>query len=141
MASPIAAVTAAAEAAEGDYRRQLIELNISAESIAMSGDAAPEAAVLSADLAKLLKLRGRIVVLHFFLNLLVYFMDYAGSVVNYLILATAVVAGVFSSHAEVIVAVRRPTHAMSCPPQLFPDDISDRLVCVFRSRKGPGSCS
>eukprot|EP01046_Picozoa_sp_COSAG06_P061264 COSAG06_NODE_13367_length_1264_cov_1.251502_2_plen_206_part_01 len=32
-------------------------------------------------------------------------MDYAGSVVNYLILATAVVAGVFTSHAEVIVAI------------------------------------
>ena len=105
VANPIASVTAAAEAAEGDYRRQLIELNVSAESVAMSGDAMPEAAMLSSDLAKLLRLRGRIVVLRFFLNLLVYFMDYAGSVVNYLILATAVVAGVFTSHAEVIVAI------------------------------------
>jgi ABC-type uncharacterized transport system fused permease/ATPase subunit len=78
VANPIASVTAAAE---------------SAESVAMSGDATPEAAILSSDLATLLRLRGRIVVLRFFLNLLVYFMDYAGSVVNYLILATAVVAG------------------------------------------------
>ena len=93
VANPIASVTAAAEAAEGNYRRQLVNLNASAESVAMSGDATPEAAILSSDLATLLRLRGRIVVLRFFLNLLVYFMDYAGSVVNYLILATAVVAG------------------------------------------------
>jgi ATP-binding cassette subfamily D (ALD) protein 4 len=105
VANPIASVTAAAEAAEGSYRRQLVELNVSAESIAMSGGATPEAVILKSDLSNLLRLRGRIVVLRFFLNLLVFFMDYAGSVVNYLILAAAVVAGVFNSHAEVIVAI------------------------------------
>ena len=105
VASPIANVVAAAEKAEGDYRRDLIELTVSAESIAMSGDASAEAAALRGSFGLVLRLRCRIVVLHFFLNLLVFFMDYAGSVVNYLILAAAVLAGMFDSHQAVIVAI------------------------------------
>ena len=108
VASPIAGIVAAAEAAEGDYRRLLIQLNSSAEAVALSGDAGPERLELNTAFNAVLRLRARIVLRHFGLNMLTYFMDYAGTVVNYMVLAAAVLAGAFGrSHSDAIVAISK----------------------------------
>ena len=75
---------------------------------ALSGDAAPENAALTSAFTRLLHLRGRIVLRHLGLNLLTFFMDYGGTVVNYLVLAAAVLAGSFGhSHSDAIVAISK----------------------------------
>jgi hypothetical protein len=67
----------------------------------------PERLALRQAFAAIVRLRLRLVLRRLGLNLVTYFWDYAGTVVNYLILAAAVVAGIWSTHAEVIVAIAK----------------------------------
>lgn len=69
VAAPIAAIVVKLQAAEGNFRRQHVELAVSAEAVALGGGAGPVAATLSSSFAAVLVQKSRILLWHVALNL------------------------------------------------------------------------
>jgi len=95
-ASPIAGLAARADAAEGDFRRQHVQLLTSIEQVAQSGFATAEASLLDGSFGAVLALRWAIVVRSFLLSLITCFFDYAGSIANYLVVGISMCSGAYS---------------------------------------------
>ena len=96
VASPIAGLVAAVEAAEGDFRRAHIDALQGAEAAALAGGAAAHDEALDGAWRSLLRRRWRLILRQLALNVALYSTDYMGSVVIYLAIAAAICAGTVS---------------------------------------------
>ena len=116
VASPIAGLVAAVEAAEGDFRRAHIDALQGAEAAALAGGAAAHDEALDGAWRSLLRRRWRLILRQLALNVALYSTDYMGSVVNYLAIAAAICAGMYdglSPHDVVQIVSRGAGFAIS----------------------------
>lgn len=95
VAQPIPSRVAAANLAEGNFRRSHVELQIGAEQVALSGDARVEGAELGKLFAALLGARWSLVGWNGLLEVTMSFVGYAGSIVNYLVVGVALCSGLY----------------------------------------------
>ena len=96
VASPIASIVARTEAAEGSYRLMHVQAALSSEAVAFSGRGKVESASLVGLFRQVLQLRWSLVARHLALNLVTCFFDYAGSIMNYLVIGLAICSGMYS---------------------------------------------
>ena len=95
VASPVAALTARVQAAEGDFRAVHAALLHESEAVALSSGGAVEAAALGESFGALLLLRWRLVMQQGLLNAATFFFEYLGGVVNYAAVGIALCAGTY----------------------------------------------
>ena len=99
VASPVAALTARCQAAEGDFRAMHATLLQASEATAMCSNGEAEGVALGESLGALLRLRWQLLLRRGLLGLATIFFEYNGSIVNYVAVGLALCGGMYDDRS------------------------------------------